>query len=1352
MLRMGPSTTNAAKGATLKKQLASSTAASDDFLLNQLQDLASDPFAVSLDDAPSSALLRKRKRDREESASTEQNEDKGQEPTPALNAKDMPKPSNATLVVHMCISQSVSGDSVKGTSVEEAQTVPPSEDDEFWFAVAEQQEKNQPTGDHMDTDTSRPNFTVESKKKFDKAAVREADTMMWFGGDREEEQPDTQQASVTVAMDTDLPLEKDGSLLFYWLDAAEEKQVNPGVVFMFGKVCVNKTTNQFASCCITARNVPRSLFVVPRQKMLDDQRQETDTPVTMQDVRAEIGSLRKEYNMGQLRMKSVRRKYPFDKEGVPRGESDFLKVICSSSVHLPANLSGQSFSHIFGATTSATESLLIKRHLMGPGWLKITNVAEDNAKLRRGVQQITWCKFEGHVDNITDINVLTPDQCPGGRLPREPALVVMALHIKSHLNTNAGKNEIVIASGIVHTQGSTPNPESQYQCFAMIRSLTGHNFPDNFRNAIQAKQRGKKQQYIIAPSERNLLGGLMGKIAEYDPDVIVGHNFLGWDLDILLHRMQACNVPCAEWSKLGRLRRSRFPKMNQGVGGTGDTTWQEKAVMAGRLVCDTYHSAKEFVRHKNYRLGELAKVQLGKDRPDLPMDEENNVAPYFSKTDMLLTLINHCGNDAYLAISLMFKIEVLPLTKHLTNVCGNLWSRSLMGARAERIEYLLLHRFHDQPKPHFICPDRASQEDGKFNKGKRKPAYEGGLVLDPKKGFYDTYILLLDFNSLYPSIIQEYNICFTTIDREVVYELVNRRGAVKKQLKAERDGSERFQQLNVKQLALKLVANSMYGCLGFSHSRFFAMALAELITLKGREALKTTKEQAEGQLNLDVIYGDTDSIMVNTRIPSVPAPDADPALRDSASVLSQVRKMGNDLKKVINQRYSHVEIDIDGIFKMILLLAKKKYAALTIGNDINDVKKEMKGLDLVRRDWCDLSKEMGQRVLDEIMSGKPRQDVVSGIHSYLTHMGSQIKSGRISLEKFVITKCLSKDPDAYPDKKGLPHVQVALKLRQQNRKVSVGEYIRYVICKGDAVSAAERAFSPDQVEKSDGLLEIDIDWYLTQQIHPPLSRLCGPIEGTDPAQIAECLGLNPAKFQSHVATEGDEQSLDSFSFVPKSLMDDDEKFKNCEPLVVTCPWCTKAFVFHGAGLKLPGNQKADKGKEKEDEESLLLPSGAVRPSDFKCAKCGHVRFEAGKISNLVTLQIRKHIKRYYEQWLVCTDPTCRLRTRTDYKLGSKGTIKCRAKKNGATCNNVMNIEYSEKDLHNQLQYYARLFDLSKLTEEQKLSFNSNPDPDRLAKSYEVVKKGVETFVSASAYRYVDLGSFFALTSSSSVRH
>lgn len=112
-------------------------------------------------------------------------------------------------------------------------------------------------------------------------------------------------------------------------------------------------------------------------------------------------------------------------------------------------------------------------------------------------------------------------------------------------------------------------------------------------------------------------------------------------------------------------------------------------------------------------------------------------------------------------------------------------NKTLNGGRAERNEYILLHEFH---RLKYICPNKqwgkkaeaavkAENEDGegeggKKSKGKRDK-YKGGLVFEPKRGLWDKYILVMDFNSLYPSIIQEYNIDFTTV--EPVEDEVRRR-------------------------------------------------------------------------------------------------------------------------------------------------------------------------------------------------------------------------------------------------------------------------------------------------------------------------------------------------------------------------------------------------------------------------------------------------------------------------------------------------------------------------------------------------------------------------------------------------
>lgn len=104
-------------------------------------------------------------------------------------------------------------------------------------------------------------------------------------------------------------------------------------------------------------------------------------------------------------------------------------------------------------------------------------------------------------------------------------------------------------------------------------------------------------------------------------------------------------------------------------------------------------------------------------------------------------------------------LAAVPLGLKISSLSGTPWARAMSNQRAERIECLLLHEF---TKKEFILPEKIVEKKKLYNKidsketqEKRRSSYEGGLVLDPKVGFYSDYVLLLDFNSLYPSIIRE---------------------------------------------------------------------------------------------------------------------------------------------------------------------------------------------------------------------------------------------------------------------------------------------------------------------------------------------------------------------------------------------------------------------------------------------------------------------------------------------------------------------------------------------------------------------------------------------------------------------
>ena len=1207
-------------------------------------------------------------------------------------------------------------------------------------------------------------------------------------------------------------------LRMYWLDMHEDHG-NPGTLYIFGKTIVNHDLvhkgdpQGWASVCLQVNNLERCMFVLPRDKSSDGSR------VGMMDVYQEIKQevdkvLPRSEGVG-FKSKRVWRKYAFELLDVPHGNAEYLKVAYPAKYPSLPDTSGKTFSRIFGTRTSCMENFVLKRDLMGPCWIEVKSASIQHLG-------VSWCKYEAFVDNPKNISAL---RLPHEKMPPIPPLAVASISLKTMVNPESGSHEVVMASIIAHSKVSAEGPTHKsggniHYVTAICQPNRNTPLPVDFKEELSSIPPNLRENLRQMPNERALLSFILAWIVKMDPDVLVGHNIKGFDLDVLIQRILDHKVQ--QWSRIGRLRRTNPPRSNSGVGGR-DTFYG--TLCSGRLLCDTYLAARELLGSEtSYALTPLVKSRLGKDRVNVdPVD----LPLYFKAGKDTLWLANHTENDAWLSLELMFALQVLPLTKQITNLAGNLWSRTLLGARAERIEYLFLHEFHRRK---YIVPDKApygGKRNGEENepvKGKSKAAYSGGLVLDPKKGLYDKYVIVLDFNSLYPSIIREYNICFTTVERTIekqgedatepavppiphsasssdkgvlpslIETLVKQRRSVKDTMK-NATGTE-YQQMDIRQKALKILANSMYGCLGFSHSRFFARSIAALVTSQGREILSNTVEVAEKKLGLDVIYGDTDSIMVNT----------------NSSNYQDVIEMGSKVKREINKLYRLLEIDIEGVYAMMLLLKKKKYAALVADVDSKTgemhYSKEYKGLDLVRRDWCVMSKLLGEKILDIVLNpGQAKEDIVTRIHDELTTLAESVRKGEMPMSEFVITRGLNKAPKDYPDAKSQPHLQVALRLLKDNKPVNVGDHIPYVVCKqtysefeellnqaeetkkeaenaeesskpkstAKSKSPAERAFHPDEVERYSHILEIDYEWYLANQIHPPISRLCEPIEGTSSGQLAMCLGLDPSRFNSESHDYG---SFDrSEDFKPGSILDDAERFVDAEHLVVVCTQCCKVQPFAGVRHSAETVEKAvqagnrgksfrcsgficrepncsgivtgvpqevtDKWFEVAQESPNKHPADIELYLDKSCLNQylnpdwkEHKEFCTKLLLNSVRLCVRKHIKTHMQGWLVCDDYTCQLRTRNQ-PVDSNGTACPRE-----GCTGKLQYEYPPKRLNDQLEYLKTLFDV----EGQKKKAKAGEEPPALStedkKLYNGILKEIQWFLDASMYNVIDTKTTF----------
>lgn len=459
----------------------------------------------------------------------------------------------------------------------------------------------------------------------------------------------------------------------------------------------------------------------------------------------------------------------------------------------------------------------------------------------------------------------------------------------------------------------------------------------------------------------------------------------------------------------------------------------------------------------------------------------------------------------------------------------------------------------------------------------------------------------------------------------------------------------------------------------------------------------------------------------------------------------------------MNKLYKYLEIEIDGIFASMLLLKKKKYAALVVeempGNAIS-TRREAKGLDLVRRDWCGLSKDLGTAVLDAILSGKERDEIVDAIHTLMTTAGEDMRAGKVPIDKYVITKGLNKHPSDYPDVKGQPHLQVALNLIKAGRAVNVGDHIPYVICKeaagsvnieaavaaaasgaaggagaaptdaaagadGAAASSssssaggpAARAWHPDDVRKgvAAGVLSIDVEWYLTQQILPPVSRLCEPIAGTSQQRLATCLGLDASRFAARVGGAAGARDEDG-GFVPRYVTADESRFAACDRLIVGCSACGEVRPFPGVFqlVRPPAGSGATQAALASGLSCarpgcpgaplpVTLPPGIASSSDRALetaslpsvpAGLDHFEYSRAMLSNAVNNKVRSAVLLHQQGVAFCDEPVCPYYT--------TGTRAMTTRKEGFACprtgcRGLMAPDYPHAKLHTQIEYLAGLF-------------------------------------------------------------
>ena len=539
---------------------------------------------------------------------------------------------------------------------------------------------------------------------------------------------------------------------------------------------------------------------------------------------------------------------------------------------------------------------------------------------------------------------------------------------------------------------------------------------------VEGGTRAMPERAVHCADEAAALDAFCERIRTFDPDVLTGWNIVDFDLTALLKVAMRLRHPFNLGREAGALRLRKA----EGYFGSG------QASIPGRLVLDGIDLLRgAFVRMDDYSLDAVAREVLGEGKA-VAGDVRDRLAEILHNyAQDLSAFALYARTDARLAYQIVEKLNLVPLAFARSELTGMTPDR--VAASIASFDFLYLSELE---RRRIVAPT-VRGDDARVS-----AAQQGGHVLEPTTGLH-TNVWVFDFKSLYPSIIRTFNIdplAYVPAPAGDLDLIETPGGAFRREpailpglldeLFPRRDAAKQRDD-RVASQAIKILMNSFYGVLGTPACRFFNPALANSITGMGREILLWSKRWFESA-GYEVLYGDTDSLFVRSGLD-----DPDGALTRARQLAAA---LNGDLERDIDARWrvpSRLELKFEKLYLKLFLPrarhsargASKRYAGLVHGRGQDDV--EFVGMEVVRRDWTALAKQVQRELYRRLFSNQP-------VDVYLAEIVQQLRSGALDAD-LVYRKNLRKAADDYTASTP-PHVAAARKSTQPQ-----GRLISYVV-------------------------------------------------------------------------------------------------------------------------------------------------------------------------------------------------------------------------------------------------------------------------------------------------------------------